>query len=258
MGGEPEDVHEVRDVELPGGIPARSYRPAADDLVTVVYLRRRLDVGSLNSFDRVSRSLANASGAEVPHSSAAWRPSIRSRPRWTTPSPRCAGRPSRPWVAVAGDSAGGNLATGAARLAGVPLRGQLLNTTRRWTRPWTARATRSSAARTTAWPAARGAVLGVLPRRRRPRRSRRQPDGRPPVDCAPCRRRWSSPRSTTRCATSEAYARRMRDAGSRWSSNRCGLVHGFFRWAGRGGRAADDRPLREVAHGSVRSGLGRR
>ena len=141
LSGPGEPVAEVRDLGLdgPGGpIPVRVYRPAGDGrLPLVAYLHGGgWAIGSIASFDTVLRALANASGAIVA--------SIDYRLAPEHPFPaglddalaavrglhamaaELGADPSR--MAIAGDSAGGNLATVVARRLRdeVPLRLQAL------------------------------------------------------------------------------------------------------------------------------------
>jgi acetyl esterase len=128
LSGPGEPVAEVRDIALegPGGpIPVRVYRPSGEDgLPLVVYLHGGgWTIGSIESFDTVSRALANGSGAVVASVGYRLAPehpfpaglddalsavrTLRSR------APELGADPSR--MAVAGDSAGANLATVVAR-----------------------------------------------------------------------------------------------------------------------------------------------
>ena len=128
LSGPGEPVAEVRDIEVEaacGAIPVRVYRPEGEGpLPVVAYVHGGgWMLGSIESFDTVVRALANASGAIVA--------SIDYRLAPEAPFPAgledclCAvkwlaanaaelgGDPAR--MAIAGDSAGGNLATIAAR-----------------------------------------------------------------------------------------------------------------------------------------------
>ena len=128
MSGPGEEVAEVRDLEIPapaGAIPARLYRPEGDGpLPLVVYLHGGgWMLGSIESFDTVVRALANAAGAmvlsvgyrlapEAPFP-AGLEDSIAAV-RWAAAEAGVLGAdPAR--LAIAGDSAGGNLATVVAR-----------------------------------------------------------------------------------------------------------------------------------------------
>src|ERR1051326_8902012 len=68
-GGEPEPVHEVADLTIPGPggeLPLRVYRPAAGRLPALLYFfGGGWVLGTIDTADGVSRSLANASGALV-------------------------------------------------------------------------------------------------------------------------------------------------------------------------------------------------
>jgi len=141
LSGPGEEVAEVRDLEIPsaaGAIPARLYRPEGEDpLPLVVYLHGGgWMLGSIESFDTVLRALANAAGVAVLSVGYRLAPeapfpaglddSICAL-RWAAAEARTLGAdPER--LAIAGDSAGGNLATVVARRLrdDVPLRAQVL------------------------------------------------------------------------------------------------------------------------------------
>jgi acetyl esterase/lipase len=141
LSGPGEPVAEVRDLEIgaPGGpIPIRVYRPEADGPLPVVayFHGGGWMLGSIESFDTVVRALANAAGvivASVGYRLAPEAPfpaglddSICAL-RWAAAEARTLGAdPER--LAIAGDSAGGNLATVVARRLrdDVPLRAQVL------------------------------------------------------------------------------------------------------------------------------------
>jgi acetyl esterase len=141
LSGPGEEVSEVRDLEIPsaaGAIPARLYRPqAGGPLPLVVYLHGGgWMLGSIESFDTVVRALANA--ADVAVLSVGYRLAPEApfpaglddavaAVRWAAAEAASLGAdPER--LAIAGDSAGGNLATVVARrLRGeVDLRMQVL------------------------------------------------------------------------------------------------------------------------------------
>ena len=128
MSGPGEPVAEVRDIELegPGGpIPVRVYRPEGDaPLPLVVYLHGGgWALGSITSFDTVVRALANASGAIVAsvdyrlapeHPFPAGLDDALSAVRGLhSRAGELGADPDR--MAIAGDSAGANLATVVAR-----------------------------------------------------------------------------------------------------------------------------------------------
>ena len=129
--GQPEPVAQVREVVIPGpagDIPARSYQPTDDpsDIPTVVYLHGGGWVsGDLDSHDALCRALCNRTGmsvlsahyrlapeakypaaAEDAYAAVAWINSIYDQQ---------GGRSHR--IAVAGDSAGANLAAVVSQMA---------------------------------------------------------------------------------------------------------------------------------------------
>jgi len=141
LSGPGEEVAEVRDLEIPsaaGAIPARLYRPEGEDpLPLVVYLHGGgWMLGSIESFDTVVRALANAAGVIVVSVGYRLAPEAPfpagledclCATRWLAEhAGELGGDPRR--LAVAGDSAGGNLAAVVARrLRGeVDLRMQVL------------------------------------------------------------------------------------------------------------------------------------
>ena len=143
LGGPGEEVAEVRHISVPGPggpIPVRVYRPAGEGPLPVVAYAHGggWAVGSLDGFDPVSRALANASGAVIAsigyrlapeHPFPAGLEDVRAAVRWLAENAReLDGDSAR--VAIAGDSAGGNLATVTARRlrdeGGSPLRYQAL------------------------------------------------------------------------------------------------------------------------------------
>ena len=135
--GSGEEVAEVRDLRV-GHVPVRTYRPQGDGpLPVVVYLHGGgWMMGEPDSDDSLLRALANASGAIVAGVDYRLSPEHRfpaalddslAAIRWLAANAgRLGGDGGR--MAVAGDSAGGNLAAVAARrLRGeLPLRAQIL------------------------------------------------------------------------------------------------------------------------------------
>src|SRR5580700_6485241 len=141
-GGEPEPVTEVTDLTIagPGGeLPLRLYRPASGrPLPALLYFfGGGWVLGTIDTADGVSRSLANATGALVVVAGYRLAPEHRfpaaiddcyAAARWVAEhSGEIGADPAR--LAVGGDSAGGNLAAGVAlraRADGPALAGQLL------------------------------------------------------------------------------------------------------------------------------------
>jgi acetyl esterase len=127
--GPGEPVHAVDDLEIDvadGSVPARAYRPAAGRLPVVVYLHGGGWVlGSIDSHDAVCRALANASGTVVVSVGYRRGPEHRfptavedayAATRWVIDhADRLGVDPAA--LAVAGDSAGGNLAAAVTLLA---------------------------------------------------------------------------------------------------------------------------------------------
>jgi acetyl esterase len=141
-GGEPEHVYEVTDTQIagPGGeLPLRVYRPAPQRPLPVLlyFFGGGWVLGTIDTADGVSRSLANSSGALVvvvgyrlapEHPFPAAIDDCYAAVRWVAGHAEEIGAdPAR--IAVGGDSAGGNLAAGLAlraRADGPALVGQLL------------------------------------------------------------------------------------------------------------------------------------
>jgi acetyl esterase len=128
MGGPGEEVAEVRDIAVPGPggqIPVRVFRPAGEGpLPLVAYAHGGgWALGSLDGFDPLCRALANDAGAVVAsigyrlapeHPFPAGLDDVRAAVRWLAANARELGGDADR-VAIAGDSAGGNLATVTAR-----------------------------------------------------------------------------------------------------------------------------------------------
>jgi acetyl esterase len=141
-GGDPEPVHQVTDLIIPGpegDLPLRVYRPSGErPLPALLYFfGGGWVLGTIDTADGVSRSLANASGALVvvvgyrlapEHPFPAAVEDCYTTLRWVAEHAGEIGAdPAR--LAVGGDSAGGNLAAGVAlraRSDGLALVGQLL------------------------------------------------------------------------------------------------------------------------------------
>jgi len=141
-GGEPEPVYEVADLTIsgPGGdLPLRLYRPSGErPLPTLLYFfGGGWVLGTIDTADGVSRSLANSSGALVAVVGYRLAPEYPfpagvqdcyAAVRWVAEhADEIGADPAR--LAVGGDSAGGNLAAAVALRArddGPALAGQLL------------------------------------------------------------------------------------------------------------------------------------
>jgi acetyl esterase len=142
-GGEPEAVHEVTSLTIPGPggeLPLRLYRPAGDRPLPVLcyFFGGGWVLGAIDTADGVSRSLANSSGALVAvagyrlapeHPFPAAIDDCYATVRWVAEhADEIGADPAR--LAVGGDSAGGNLAAAVALRArdsgGPALAGQLL------------------------------------------------------------------------------------------------------------------------------------
>ncbi|HET7243955.1 MAG TPA: alpha/beta hydrolase [Streptosporangiaceae bacterium] len=141
-GGEPEPVHEVTNLKIPGPggeLPLRLYRPAGEGpLPTLLYFfGGGWVLGTIDTADGVSRSLANSSGALVAvvgyrlapeHPFPAAVDDCYAALGWVAGHAAEIGADSAR-LAVGGDSAGGNLAAVVAlraRAGGPALAGQLL------------------------------------------------------------------------------------------------------------------------------------
>jgi acetyl esterase/lipase len=140
-GGEPEPVHEVTNLTIPGPggeLPLRLYRPAGSrpQPVLLYFFGGGWVLGTIDTADGVSRSLANSSGALVAvagyrlapeHPFPAAVEDCYAAVCWVAGHAAEIGAdPAR--LAVGGDSAGGNLAAGVALRArgGPALAGQIL------------------------------------------------------------------------------------------------------------------------------------
>jgi acetyl esterase len=141
-GGEPEPVHEVTDLTFPGPggeLALRLYRPAARGPLPVLlyFFGGGWVLGTIDTADGVSRTLANSAGALVAvvgyrlapeHPFPAAIDDCYAATAWVAAHAAEIGAdPAR--LAVGGDSAGGNLAAAVAlraRADGPALAGQLL------------------------------------------------------------------------------------------------------------------------------------
>ena len=133
LAGPGEEVAEVKEVEVPGAggpIPLRVYKPLEPKGGAVAYFHGGgWVVGSLDSFDTACRALANASGAtvaSVDYRLAPEHPFPAALEDCVAATRGLASKHEGEPIAVAGDSAGGNLALGVARrlrdrLAGMAL-----------------------------------------------------------------------------------------------------------------------------------------
>jgi len=143
LQGEPENIGEIRDIVVPGpagSLPVRVYHPSpGKSLPLVVYYHGGgWVIGDLEIVDKPCRALANASQCVVASVNYRLSPETKfpgpaedcyAATKWLAEHARDIGADSR-FVAVAGDSAGGNLAAATAlRLrdeGGPMLQGQLL------------------------------------------------------------------------------------------------------------------------------------
>jgi acetyl esterase len=131
LSGPGDEVAEVQELRVPGlggVVPVRAYRPEGQGALPVIayFHGGGWAVGSIDSFDAVCRALANASGAVVAsvgyrlapeHPFPAALEDCVAVTRWLGIEAHEFGAdPTR--LAVAGDSAGGNLAVGVARRLG--------------------------------------------------------------------------------------------------------------------------------------------
>ncbi len=228
LAGPGEEVGAVEDVEL-AGVPARVYTPLEPKGGTVAYFHGGgWVVGSIDSFDTACRALANASGATVVSVG------YRLAPEHPFPAALedCAAvtRALDAPLAVAGDSAGGNLAIGGRAPAARQDRRRGADLPRHRRRPQHALDARLQGALR---PHRRRppALLEPLPRRRRrlPGRrlaaARRRPRGAPAHLRAD--RGVRRPARRGRGVREEAARRPGVDVTHRRFD---GTIHGFWRW----------------------------
>jgi acetyl esterase len=130
LQGEPEDIGEVRDIIVPGpagALPVRVYHPSpGQSLPLAVYFHGGgWVIGDLEIVDRPCRALANASGFVVASVNYRLSPETKfpgpvedcyAATRWLAENAGTIGANGR-FVAVSGDSAGGNLAAAVALMA---------------------------------------------------------------------------------------------------------------------------------------------
>ena len=123
LQGEPENVAEIRDILVPGpagALPVRIYHPSpGNKLPLVVYFHGGgWVIGDLEIVDKPCRALANASGCIVASVNYRISPETKfpgpaedcyAATRWLAEHAKDVGANGR-FLAVAGDSAGGNLA----------------------------------------------------------------------------------------------------------------------------------------------------
>jgi acetyl esterase/lipase len=243
--GPGEPVAEARDVMIPtagGDLRIRAHRPEADSPGVVAYLHGGgWMMGTLESYDTPLRALANASGALVASIDYRMAPEHRfpaavddtlAGIRWLAAHAGELGADGSR-LAVAGDSAGGNLAAVAAlRLRGeLPLRAQAL------IYPITDSALNTPSYR----EFADGHGLSAASMRRFWNLYLDGADGRQP-DASPLQAGDLTGLAPAYVLTAEqdvlrdeaeAYAAALREAGVptelvRWP----GTIHGFFRWVG--------------------------
>ena len=111
-GGEPQELARVEDLVIAQGIPARDFRPTLEESPVVLYFHGgRFISGNVDSHDRLCRRLATASGHRV------IAVDYRLAPEHRFPAAVEDALAAADWatsrferVAVAGDSAGANLA----------------------------------------------------------------------------------------------------------------------------------------------------
>jgi acetyl esterase len=130
LQGEAEDIAEVRDILVPGPagqLPVRVYHPSpGKTLPLVIYFHGGgWVIGDLEIVDRPCRALANASQCVVASVNYRLSPETKfpgpvedcyAATRWLAENTQAIGADSR-FVAVAGDSAGGNLAAAVSLMA---------------------------------------------------------------------------------------------------------------------------------------------
>jgi acetyl esterase len=270
MSGPGEEVAEVRDLAAPGPagpVGIRLFRPReAEDgrgLPLVAYLHGGgWTIGTLDAFDPLCRALANASGALVAsidyrlapeHPFPAAPDDARAAVRWLAAEAAALGAdPDR--LAVAGDSAGANLATVTARRlrdeGGPPIRYQAL------VYPVTDSALNTPSYR----DKSDGYGLSAASMARYWRLYLDGADGRQP-DASPLQADLAglppafvlTVQDDVLRDEGEAYARALQAAGVPVTLRRYdGAIHGFFRWLAKASVAR--RAVDEVA-AALRAGL---
>ncbi len=130
LQGEPQDVAEVRDILVPGpagSLPVRLYHPSPGSrLPLVVYFHGGgWVIGDIEVVDKPCRTLANAAGCIVASVNYRLSPETKfpgpvedcyAATRWLADNAGAAGADGQ-FIAVAGDSAGGNLAAAVSLMA---------------------------------------------------------------------------------------------------------------------------------------------
>ena len=130
LQGEPQDVGEVKDILVPGpagNLPVRLYHPSpGSKLPLLVYFHGGgWVIGDIEVVDKPCRALANAAGCIVASVNYRLSPETKfpgpvedcyATTRWLADNAGAAGADGR-FIAVAGDSAGGNLAAAVSLMA---------------------------------------------------------------------------------------------------------------------------------------------
>jgi acetyl esterase len=226
LAGRGPDVAHVEDGEV-AGVPVRTYTPAGSHGTVAYFHGGGWMLGTLDSVDAVCRALANAAHARVV--SVDYRLAPEHRYPAAVDDALAVTRALAPPLAVAGDSAGGNLAAIAARHERARVAAQLL------VYPVTDAGVNTPSYR----EFAEGFGLTAAAMRRFWDLYLDGADGLQP-DASPLRTQdlGGLPPAyvlTAECDVlrddGEAYATRLRDAGVPVTLDRvAGAVHGFWRW----------------------------
>jgi acetyl esterase/lipase len=228
LAGRGPDVTHVYDGEL-AGVPVRAYRPR-DARGTVAYFHGGgWMLGTLDSVDAVCRTLANAAGATVV--SAGYRLAPEHRYPAALEDALAVTRALKPPLAVAGDSAGANLAAVVARHERERLAAQLLvypvtdagvNTPSY--REFAAGFGLNAAGMRRFWDLYLDGADGLQPDASPLRADKDDLAGLPPAYVLTCE-------CDVLRDEGEAYAHKLREAGVEVTLDRqAGGVHGFWRW----------------------------